>query len=216
MWAALLAFSLYALLGPWMLYDALSGYPPAALFHFGVLGRLPLGTAAGVAEGTAGATGWRFIATCDTMFVTLVHCIVCLLPATLWVACVVARRCQLQPHAYAAVSRSASSDSSGSEGRRRRMETGGGAGSATSLQGGCAAAGPDGCVRWSFSAAQVAAFVGLALFNVSAMYRKAGALMGGIALAVSPGFAWTLPLALLLVVGCGGPRRPCGRTAKGE
>lgn len=44
----------------------------------------------------------------------------------------------------------------------------------------------------------------------------ASAQMGGISLAFSPGFAWTLPLALALVVAWGGPRRPCGRASKGE
>jgi hypothetical protein len=41
--------------------------------------------------------------------------------------------------------------------------------------------------------------------------------MGMVALLASPGFAWTLPLALLLVLCWGGPGRRCTLVAsKGE
>lgn len=91
-WAALLAFHTYLLLGPWLLYDALSGYPPAMLFHFGVLGRLPTaagGAAAAAAAGEAAGAALpphNFHSTCDTSFITLPHTLFCLIPATLWVS----------------------------------------------------------------------------------------------------------------------------------
>lgn len=155
------------------------------------------------------------------MFVCFVHLCTCLLPATLWVACVVARRLQLARHPSAsAFSRCSSSDSAGSEGRRRAMEGGGTSSAASLLGGACLAAGADGggtCSRWSFSAPQLAALAALAAGNWLLVYHKAASLMGGIALLASPGLAWTLPLALLLVVGWGGPRRSaCGPARKGK
>ena len=186
-WGALLAYALYVLLGPWLAYDALSGYPPALLFSFGALGRLPPGDGDGAAAAGVADASWRFIPTCDTFFVTCVHSFFCLLPATLWVACVVARRCQLQPRAAAAsraASRSSSSDSGGGADawRRRMMESGGVASSHSLLLGGggsAALAAAPAVGRWSFSGAQLAAFAGLACFNVAAMYIKAGALVSG-------------------------------------
>ena len=101
-WAAQVAFSAYLLLGPWLLYPALTGYPPALMFHFGVLARVPLppqarrpGGAASLAEAVSASataagtttttatgtpTGWLFVGTADTMFVSLLHTLLCLLP----------------------------------------------------------------------------------------------------------------------------------------
>lgn len=208
-WAAQLAFSLYLLLGPWLLYTGLSpGYPPAAMFHFGVLGRLD----------PTGPASWRFISTCDTMFVSLVHLLFCVLPVTLWVACVVARRCQLAHHAApAAVSRSGSrSSSEGSTCSRRRLESGGEPSYRSLLREASLLADSSATGRWSFSRPQLAAFAALVALNWVGVYHKAASLMGVVSLLVSPGLAWTLPLALLLVVCWGGPRRACGGTQKGE
>lgn len=232
-WAAMLGYSLYLLVGPWCLYTALSGYPLAALFAFGVIGRLD--TRGGSNGGPAGpaTAGWLFVGTPDTMFVSLVSMLGCVLPATLWVACVVARRLQLQPFCSGgavrrAVSRSASSESSGSSGRPGRLEAGarspGGTAARDALsrglllgkQDGAAASDPTGPGRFSFSGAQLAALAGLFAFNFLAIYHRAWALMGPSAILASPGLAWTLPLALLLVCAWGGPRRPGGQAAKGE
>lgn len=190
-WGALLAYSLYILLGPWLAYEALTGYPPALLFSFGALGRLPPGDGAAAPAAGAGAS-WRFVPTCDTFFVSCTHSLLCLLPATLWVACVVARRCQLHTHAPSRVaSRSSSSESGSGAGtgdswRRRMMESGGVASTQklSLLGSGSCAAGPPPGTRWSFSAAQLAAFAGLAAFNAWAMYLKAAALVrAGVAVA---------------------------------
>lgn len=263
----MLAFSAYLLVGPHLAYAALSpGYPPAWMFHFGVLGRLDLG---GIRrreqQGGDELPAWAFVGTCDTMFAVLVsaqawrrdalsccrggragapalqapaptprpppqpapppcpapqvHACFCLLPATLWVACVVARRLQLQ-HYYSPVSRSSSRDSSASGEARQRMEAGGGsAASLAAARGGARSrclGGAAACSRWSFSGPQVAAWLALAAFNWATLYRRAGALMTWAAVLLSPGFAWTLPFAALLVVAWGGPRRPCGWAAKGE
>lgn len=232
-WAAMLGYSLYLLVGPWCLYTALSGYPLAALFAFGVIGRLD--TRGGSNAGPAGpaTAGWLFVGTPDTMFVSLVSMLGCVLPATLWVACVVARRLQLQPFCSGgavrrAVSRSASSESSGSSGRPGRLEAGarspGGTSARDALsrglllgkQDGAAASDPTGPGRFSFSGAQLAALAGLFAFNFLAIYHRAWALMGPSAILASPGLAWTLLLALLLVCAWGGPRRPGGQAAKGE
>ncbi|EFN57681.1 hypothetical protein CHLNCDRAFT_50941 [Chlorella variabilis] len=205
-WAPMLAHSLYVLLGPWLLFPALSGHPPAAMFHYGVVGRL--------GAGPREAARWRFVGTPDTMFVSLVHATLCLLPATAWVACVVARRLALHPYSPPA-SRSTSSESGGGGAARRRMEAGGVSSSASSLLG-AGAAGAS-CGRWSFSAPQVAALLAIAALNCSTLYLRAASLMGGLSLAASPGFAWTLPLALLLVVAWGVPRRRGGMApGKGE
>ncbi|PRW58812.1 metallophosphoesterase [Chlorella sorokiniana] len=207
-WAAQLAFSLYLLLGPWLLYTGLSpGYPPAVMFHFGVLGRLD----------PSAPASWRFISTCDTMFVSLLHLLLCVLPATLWVACVVARRCQLAHHASpGAVSRSGSrSSSEGSTCGRRRLESGGEASYRSLLREGNCLADGSAAGRWAFSVPQLAALAALAALNWAGVYYKAASLMGAISLLASPGFAWTLPLALLLVVAWPGPRR-AGSTQKGE
>lgn len=202
----MLAHSLYVLLGPWLLFPALSGHPPAAMFHYGVVGRL--------GAGPREAARWRFVGTPDTMFVSLVHATLCLLPATAWVACVVARRLALHPYSPPA-SRSTSSESGGGGAARRRMEAGGVSSSASSLLG-AGAAGAS-CGRWSFSAPQVAALLAIAALNCSTLYLRAASLMGGLSLAASPGFAWTLPLALLLVVAWGVPRRRGGMApGKGE
>ena len=48
-------YSLYLLLGPWLLYTALSGYPPALMFHFGVLGKLN--------PGQPHSSRWLFVGT---------------------------------------------------------------------------------------------------------------------------------------------------------
>lgn len=206
-WAAQLAFSLYLLLGPWLLYTGLSpGYPPAAMFHFGVLGRLD----------RSAPNSWAFNSTCDTMFVSLVHLLLCVLPATLWVACVVARRCQLSHHA-SPVSRSGSrSSSEGSTCSRRRLESGGEPSYRSLLREGSCLGDGSAAGRWSFSAPQLAALAALAALNWAGVYHKAASLMGAISLIASPGFAWTLPLALLLVVCWPGPRRSCGGSGKGE
>lgn len=270
-WAALLGFSLYLLLGPWLLYTALSGHLPAALFHFGVAGRLDLGGPQ-AADHSGSLPSWRFIGTCgegltlvrlgeqacaelaprsthpspwpamsatqppsmlplsspalsrpsaDTIFVSLVHMVVCVLPATLWVACVVGRRLQLQhSHLPAGVSRTSSSSSGGSNGQRRTLESGGAGSTASLLLGGCLAGGSGGgastCSRWSFSRPQLAALAALAAWNCATIYWKAASLMGGIALLVSPGLSWVLPLALLLVVARGGPCRSMCGPRKGE
>lgn len=208
MWAAQLAFSLYLLLGPWLLYTGLSpGYPPAAMFHFGVLGRLD----------PQGPASWRFISTCDTMFVSLVHLLLCVLPATLWVACVVARRCQLAHHA-SPISRSGSrsSSSDGSTCGRRRLESGGEPSHRSLLREGSCLADGSATGRWSFSVPQLAAFAALAALNWAGVYHKAASLMGAISLVASPGLAWTLPLALLLVVVWPGPCRSGSGADKGE
>ena len=215
MWATLLCYSAYLLVGPWLLYTALSGRPLAMLFHYGVM--LP-GEASAPAGGRAGSSssggGWHFHGTPDTMFVSLAHSLMCLLPATLWVACVVGRRLQLQPYSYRAVSRSSSGSDSSSE-ERRRMEAGS-HGSSASLRCGSGGAAAPACGRFSFSLLQLVALAGIAAFNWAAIYLKAYLLMGAAAVLASPGLAWTLPLALLLVVAWGGPRRPCGAAAKGE
>jgi hypothetical protein len=214
----MLAHSLYLLVGPWLLYTALSGYPPALLFHFGVLGKLD-----NRGQPHAELAGWHFIGTPDTLFVSLVHTTVCVLPATLWVACVVARRVQLQP--YTPVSRSSSSESTSSGGERRRMEAGGpgttpsrGSSSLLLASGQRGASTAAGGSRWSFSGWQLAALAGIAAFNWAGLYRKAASMMGATSLLLSPGFAWTLPLAVLLVSLWGSPRRPGGgqAAAKGE
>jgi hypothetical protein len=49
-----------------------------------------------------------------------------------------------------------------------------------------------------------------------ALYSRALAFMTPISLLLSPGFAWTLPLALLLVTAWGGPRRRGPAPGKGE
>jgi hypothetical protein len=202
----MMAHSLWLLLGPWLAYPALDGRPPALMFHYGLVGSL--------GEGPAAPAPWRFLGTPDTMFVSLAHTLACLLPATLWVACVVARRTQLQPHSPPP-SRSASSDScgGGSTGGRRRVEAGG-TGPARSLLGGEAPRA--GCGRWSFSGPQLVALAALACLNWVALYSRALAFMTPISLLLSPGFAWTLPLALLLVTAWGGPRRRGPAPGKGE
>lgn len=236
----MLAYSLYLLVGPWCLYTALSGYPPAALFAYGVVGRLDVRCSDGAGPAGPVTAGWLFVGSPDTMFVSLASMLLCVLPATLWVACVVARRVQLQPYcssggggAGRSVSRSASSESSGSSGRPGRMEAGGrspggtpardalsrglllGKHASSSSSGGAAGA-PAGPGRLSFSVAQLVALAGLFALNFAGTYRRAWALMGPSAVLLSPGLAWTLPLALLLVVAWGGPRRPGGQAAKGE
>jgi hypothetical protein len=76
------AYSGYLLLGPWVSARLLVGHPRTLIFHFGALQRLP--------EGSGGAFGpWRYIPTPDTMFMSMSHMVLCVLPLTLWVACVV-------------------------------------------------------------------------------------------------------------------------------
>lgn len=128
----------------------------------------------------------------------------------------VARRCALQPHRYVAVRRTrsmrgstSSVESSGSGQQRQRMEAGGASpGTSPGPQNG--GNGSSGCDsppgRWCFSGGQLAAFAALALADWLILLRKSASVMGSVALLASPGFAWTLPLALLLVVAWGGPR----------
>lgn len=208
----MLAYSAYLVAGPWLLYPALTGSPPALLFHYGVMAQLHTGAATGGAAAEAeAAPRWHFTGTPDTLFVCLVHCVVCVLPATLWVACVVARRLQLHPCSPPA-SRSGSSDSGGSSGggtERRRMESGRLSSPRSRLLGG-GRGGDSGASTpqpSSFSAAQLAALLCLVCLNCSMLWLRTLSIMGPLALAASPGFAWTLPLALLLVTAWGGPRR---------
>jgi hypothetical protein len=206
----MLAYSAYLVAGPWLLYPALTGSPPALLFHYGVLAKLHTGAATGGAAAEA-APRWHFTGTPDTLFVCLVHCVVCVLPATLWVACVVARRLQLHPCSPPA-SRSGSSDSGGSSGggaERRRMESGRLSSPRSRLLGGGRGgdSGASTSQSSSFSAAQLAALLCLVCLNCSMLWLRTLSIMGPLALAASPGFAWTLPLALLLVTAWGGPRR---------
>lgn len=230
----MLAYSVYLLVGPWCLYTALSGYPQAALFAYGVIGRQPVRGSDGAGPAGPASAGWLFVGTCDTMFLSLVSMLVCVLPTTLWVACVVARRVQLQPYCSGVggrtFSRSASSESSGSSGRPGRLETGARSPGGTPQHdtssrslllgkrggGSSAAGGPTGPGRFSFSRGQLAALAALSVFNFLGLYRRAWALMGPSAVLASPGLAWTLPLALLLVVAWAGPRRSGCQAAKGE
>lgn len=93
-WHSLVGFSLYLVLGPWLVANSLDSYPvPRArhslFFHYGVLGRFQDPDLPETLPG-----GWQFVGTPDTFFISLLYLLACILPLTLWVACVVGARQQ--------------------------------------------------------------------------------------------------------------------------
>ena len=62
------AYMCYLLVGPWYVAELLSGYPPAVLFHFGVLAKVP--AAESGSGGSSPDPSWRFLATCKLCEIT--------------------------------------------------------------------------------------------------------------------------------------------------
>jgi len=134
---------------------------------------------------------------------SLVHLMFCVFPMTLWVACVVGRRqLALKQSAPSRSSRRSSSsairvgiegssttnaDSSPSAARSKECGSQeGAAGLWAKLQ--------------QFSMLQLLALAGIAALNVLGAYDKAAKMNGWMSVVLSPGFAWTIPLAVLLVL----------------
>ena len=103
------------------------------------------------------------------MFICFFHMVSCILPMTLWVACVVGWRMQ------------------------QRGKPGGGGGGRARPGGGL------------WTAPQIAALLLITGINVPHIYIKMYKLLGGWVLLLSPGMAWTIPLAALLVTAAGHP-----------
>ena len=81
-------YSLYLLVGPWVAALLLEGSPLALVFPYGVYGRF------GGGSGGGAGGGWGLVSTPDTMFICFFHLASCVVPMTLWVACVVGQRMQ--------------------------------------------------------------------------------------------------------------------------
>jgi len=197
-WLPWFLYSIYLIAGPWLMADLLSGRPPALMFWYGVAGKFSDGVNVGL--GQAAPLNWQYIATPDTMLLSLAHFIGCVVPVTLWIACVVARRVQLST-SPAPARRAASSASVGnsmtSPGRNNNSNnstTGkpqGGGGGSLLVQ--------EGPKYKLFSTLQLLFFAAMLMGNVGVIYIKAAHLMGPLCLIVSPGLTGTIVLAVVLV-----------------
>ena len=182
-WLPMLLYAIYFVVGPWLLADLLVTRPPSVMFWYGVLGKFE-------------NTTWEYLATPDTLLISIFHLALCVMPLMLWIACVVARRVQLQSSPLAFGANSSPSETS-QIGRRPSSP-------------------PQEPRDYKynkfhpFSWFQCVALALIIWLNVSVVYTKTAALMGPLALTISPGLAWTIPLALLLVGTRDYPRKTVG------
>jgi hypothetical protein len=149
-----LAYDAYLLVGPLALADSITGAPLMVVFSYGLWGKPHIDDP------------WTFIPCVDTMYLAFINFIFCVVPATLWVACVLGRR---------------------------QMAVGG--------------------RRQGVTRQQIGAFLVLGWFCGTFLYAKAVSFMGLWVVVASPGYAWALPLAALLVASCGAAQEaaPVGR-----
>lgn len=146
------------------------------------------------------------------MFVTLVHYLFCVVPLTLWVACVASSR---QLAAGCACAGAAARPGSGSSSNGSSCERGGSGGNWVSggngSRGGC----------WAGRLRVVSVPQALALAAIVGVYGvgaldKAAKLNGTVSVLASPGFAWTIPLAVLLALWPQLPDKRAGCLGKRE
>lgn len=152
------------------------------------------------------------------MFVSMIHLVFCVIPITLWVACVVGSR-QLPQHPQRAQhqrtpSRPGSSSSSAGNGNGNGN---GGSGAAAPGSGGSTGRGAAVGKLWRvFTLPQLLALACVLGLNWWGAYDKAVKLTGPLAVLLSPGFVWTIPLAVVLVLASQLPGRRSSCMGKRE
>lgn len=171
-WMCLLLYSTYFVVGPLFLAELMTGTPPALVFHFGCFGKFY-----GV---------WQSVATADTLLVAMTQFLMCIIPMTLWVGCVIGR--QILISSQMGSRNGAASHGSITHANANRSANGTSSGQPVM---------PIGAI---LSAPQACALLVILLLSWRVLYSTAWDLLGGMALALSPGFFWTIPLAVGLVV----------------
>ncbi len=143
-----------------------------------------------------------FACAADVFVMSLVHLMFCVFPMTLWVACVVGRRqLALKQSLPDRPSRRSSSSTVrvGIDGSSSSSDS-----SASAPVGKECGSSQGGVGLWvklqQFTVLQLLALAGVAALNVVGAYDKAAKMNGWMSVVLSPGFAWTIPLAVLPVL----------------